>query len=226
MRASKSGLMILGTVLIASMAPGIALANDSLDGLPRDGAEAATYYESDPDLWGRGPVQYILLDDERKMLNGLLTTEQRAEFIEWFWDRRDPDSSVEGNPVRGAFYARVAEANRKYHDFPTGWKSDRGMVHIVLGRPDSVRPSFGYRSDATVWTYYTVGPKATAAEPTFGSLAGDIAVAFLKSNRRGGYQVYGGFGGPGVLPMYVRDALNYSRLAAISDPFLKASFTN
>ena len=226
MRASKRGLMILSAFLIASVAPGIALANDSLDGLPRDAAEAAAYYESNPDLWGRGPVQYILLDDERKMLNGLLTTEQRTEFIEWFWDRRDPELSVEGNPVRDAFYARVAEANRKYHDFPTGWKSDRGMVHIVLGRPDSVRPSFGYTSDATVWTYYTVGPKATAIEPSFGSLAGEIAVAFVKSSRRSGYQVYGGFGGPGVLPLYVRDALNYSKLAAISDPSLKASFTN
>ncbi len=224
MRAKKRGLMILSAFLIASVAPGVALANDSLDGLPRDAVEAAAYYESDADLWGRGPVQYIMLDDERTMLNGLLTTAQRAEFIQWFWDRRDEEPADERNPVREAFYARVAEANRKYHDFPRGWKSDRGLVHIVLGRPDSVRPSFGYASDATVWTYYTVGPNPV--EAGFGSLAGEIAVAFLKSNRRGGYEVYGGFGGPGVLPLYVRDALNYSKLAAISDPFLKASFTN
>jgi GWxTD domain-containing protein len=224
MRVTERGLMILSACLIAAVAPGGALASDSLDELPRSPAEAAAYYESDPDLWGRGPVQYLLLEGERKMLNGLLTRAQRAEFIQWFWDRRDPDLRVEGNPVRAAFYARVAEANRKYHDFPRGWKSDRGLVHIVLGRPDSVRPTFGYASDATIWTYYTVGPNVT--EASFGSLGGEIAVAFLKSNRRAGYQVYGGFGGPGVLPLYVRDALNYAKLAAISDPFLKASFTD
>lgn len=223
MRANQRGLIILTALLVAGTAPGIAQA-DSLDDLPRDAGAAEAYYESDPDLWGRGPVRYILLDDERKMLNGLLTREQRAEFIQWFWDRRDPEPRDEPNRVRAAFYARVAEANRKYHDFPTGWRSDRGMVHIVLGGPDSVRPSFGYTTDATVWTYYTVGPKIT--EASFGSLGGEIAVAFLKSNRRGGYQIYGGFGGPGVLPMYVRDALKYARLAIISDPSLKASFTN
>ena len=224
MRADRRGTVALSTFLIAVVAPGIALANDSLDELPRNATEAADYYESDADLWGRGPVQYIMLDDEREMLNGLLTREQRAEFIQWFWDRRDPDLRHDGNAVRAAFYARVAEANRKYHDFPRGWRSDRGLVHIVLGRPDSVRPTFGYTTDATVWTYYTVGPDVT--EASFGSLGGEIAVAFLKSAQRSGYQVYGGFGGPGVLPLYVRDALNYAKLAAISDPFLKASFTN
>jgi len=223
MRASQRGLIILTALLIASASPGLVQAASGND-LPRDAAEAEAYYESDPDLWGRGPVRYILLDDERKILNGLLTREQRVEFIQWFWDRRDPDLRDDGNPARAAFYARVAEANRKYHDFPRGWLSDRGMVHIVLGRPDSVRPSFGYTTDATVWTYYTVGPKAT--EASFGAIAGEIAVAFLKSSRRSGYQIYGGFGGPGVLPMYVRDALNYAKLAAISDPFLKAGFTN
>jgi len=224
MRVNQRGPVILSAFLMVSLAPGLALANDSLDGLPRDAAEAAAYYESDPDLWGHGPVQYILLDDEREMLNGLLTREQRAKFIQWFWDRRDPDPRDNGNALRTAFYARVAEANRKYQDFPRGWKSDRGLVHVVLGRPDSVRPSLGYTTDATVWTYYTVGPKGT--EAGFGSFAGEIAVAFLKTNQRSGYQVYGGFGGPGVLPLYVRDALNYAKLAVISDPFLKASFTN
>ncbi len=223
MRAQRNNLMILASLLLASAAPGVVLA-DSLDGLPHDAAEAAAYYESDANLWSRGPVQYILLDDERKMLNGMLTREQREEFIQWFWDRRDTDLNTEGNPARDAFYARVAEANSKYHDFPRGWKSDRGMIHIVLGRPDSVRPSFGYRTDATVWTYYTVGPDA--AEASFGSLAGEIAIAFIKPFRRNGYEVYGGFGGPGVVPLYVRDALNYAKLAAISDPLLRAGFTN
>jgi hypothetical protein len=128
------------------------------------------------------------------------------------------------NPARRAFYERVAESNRKYNDFPRGWKSIRGEIHIVLGRPNSVRPSMGNRSEATVWTYYTVGPEPI--EAGFGAASGEISIAFLKQHQRGKYQIYGGFGGPGTLPLYVLDALDYSKLAAIVDPFLEANFGN
>jgi hypothetical protein len=82
----------------------------------------------------------------------------------------------------------------------------------------------GYTAEATVWSFYTVGPNGS--DVGFGSVAGRISVAFLKSDRRGGYQIYGGFGGPGMMPMYVRDALNYSKLAAIVDTALPARFTD
>ena len=216
---------LLGAALLAAvlMVPGAAAA-DSLNELPRDAAEAAVYYESNPDLWLTGPVQYIVLDEERELFESLTTTADRAAFIQWFWDRRDPELRDDRNPLRDEFYVRVAESNRRYRDFPRGWKSDRGQVHVTLGRPDTIRPVMGYSTDATVWTYFTVGPNATDA--SFGSLAGEVAIAFYKSDQRGGYQIYGGFGGPGVIPLYVRDAMNYSKLAAIVDPFLQGDFGN
>lgn len=222
MRTVKGHLLALSCVM--ALAVPAAAAAESLDELPRDAAAAEAYYESNPDLWTTGPVQYLMLDAEIEAFKGLETTADRATFIRWFWDRRDPETRDEVNPVRTAFYARVAEANRRYSEFPRGWKSDRGMMHVVLGRPDAVRHAFGYRGDGKVWTYYTVGPRAT--EASFGSLAGEITIAFVKSDRRGGYQVYGGFGGPGALPLYVRDALTYARLATIADPVLKLQIGN
>ncbi len=217
MRNVKGQLLALSCALAVALPA--AAAGESLDEMPREAAAAEAYYESNPDLWATGPVQYLMVAAEVDAFEALDTTADRAAFIQWFWDRRDPETRDEINPVRAEFYARVAEANRRYSEFPRGWKSDRGLVHLVLGRPDAVRHAFGYRGDGKVWTYYTVGPRAT--EASFGSLAGEITIAFVKSDRRSGYQVYGGFGGPGALPLYVRDALNYARLAVIADPVLE-----
>lgn len=223
MRVRKRGFTVLIVAATLGAFPAVAAA-DSRDDLPREAAAAEAYYESNPDLWATGPAQLILLDEERELLESLATTAERAAFIEWFWDRRDPELRDDVNPVRAEFYARVATANRKYRDFPRGWRSDRGMVHVILGQPDAVRHSFGFNGDAKVWTYYTVGPDAT--EAAFGSLGGEIAVAFVKPDNRAGYQIYGGFGGPGVLPLYVRDALRFARLATVVDPFLEPTFGN
>ncbi|NKB87158.1 MAG: GWxTD domain-containing protein [Acidobacteria bacterium] len=219
---TNTGRTLRATALAMLLAiPGMALAG-SLDELPRETLAAMKYFESDPDLWAEGPVRYILLDGEREMLKDLETREERAAFMQWFWDRRDTDLRDGVNEARIGFYERVAEANRKYNDFPRGWKSTRGEIHIVLGRPDSVRPSMGARTEATVWTYYTVGP--AALNTSFGSVGGEVAIAFVKDHHRSRYQIYGGFGGPGTLPLYVRDALAYSKLAAIVDPSLKGNF--
>ena len=205
---------LLATVLAAPAA----FANDLF---PRDGAAAMALHEANPDQWLDGPVQYVILDDEREAFKRLETTAERQSFIDWFWARRDGELRDEQHLYREEFYARVAEANRKYHDFPRGWRSDRGQVHVILGRPDAVRPQLGGNAEAAVWTYYTVGPRAAGRD--FGAALGEIAVAFVKTNYRAGYRIYGGFGGPGVLPLYVRDAFRFTRQAAIVDPYLKLS---
>lgn len=200
--------------LLALLAPA-ALADE----FPRDAAAALAYYEADADRWLQGPVQYIVLEDERAAFDRLQNTAERQEFVEWFWARRDADRRDGANPFRERFYARVAEANVRYHDFPRGWRSDRGMVHVVLGRPDAVRPQFGVRAEATTWTYYTVGPQARDRQ--FGTVLGELTIAFVRLPERGGYQIYGSFAGAGDMPLYVRDAMEYSLQAAIADPYLQ-----
>lgn len=209
--------LILPLLLIA--AP-VALADE----FPRDGAAAMAYYEADVGIWLQGPVQYIALDAERRAFERLDSDAARAAFIDWFWARRDADRKHSGNAFRDAFYERVAEANVRYHDFPRGWRSDRGRMHVVLGRPDAIRPQMGVVSDATTWTYYTVGPQARDRD--FGTVVGELTIAFVRAPGRDGYRIYGSFGGVGDMPLYVRDAIDYTVRAAIADPDLRPPATD
>lgn len=215
-RIPRSALALALPMLTLALAPA-ALADE----FPRDAASAMAYYEADVDRWLDGPVQYIVLEAERDLFQGLKTSAERAAFVQWFWARRDADARDGVNAFQTEFYDRVASANTRYHDFPHGWRSDRGMLHVVLGRPDAIRPELGLRADATTWTYYTVGPQARDRQ--FGTALGEMTVAFVKSPGRGGYQLYGGFAGAGSMPLYVRDAIDYSIQAAIADPYLELS---
>ena len=221
MRSTPFQAAMGATLLAALMLSAPANAKDLF---PRSGDDTLALHEGDADRWLDGPVRFIALDEERKAFEALATTAERQAFIDWFWARRDDDLRDDRNPYRVEFYERVAQANARYHDFPRGWRSDRGMVHVVLGRPDAIRPQLGGTAEAAVWTYYTVGPRARDRD--FGSAGGEISIAFVKSDYRAGYRIYGGFGGPGVLPLYVRDAFRYTRAATIVDPHLTLDAVN
>ncbi len=214
MRARNRRLTsFVATVSMVALLPAVVSASAPFKEFPETGSGAMAYFEANPDAWLDGPVDYIILDNERKVFKGLNTTEERGDFIAEFWDLRDEDQKVAGNNFKRMFYERVAMTNDRYHDFPRGWKSDRGFVHIVLGRPDYVRPVFGYSGDAAVWTYYTVGERG--ADRGFDSVYGQVAIAFVRHAARSSYRIYGGFGGPGFVPFYVLDALQYAKEAAV-----------
>lgn len=202
-------IAIAGAVALLPIA---ASAASSLDDLPETGPEAMAYFEGNADVWLEGPVDYIILDDERKLFKGLSTTAERADFIAEFWDLRDQTPKLAGNEFKRLFYERVAMANDRYNDFPRGWKSDRGYIHIVLGRPDYIRPGFG-RADTAVWTYLTMGEEGS--KRGFSSASGRVAIAFVRIPARSSYRIYGGFGGPGFLPLYVRYAVEFAKEAAV-----------
>lgn len=212
MRARNRRLTSFIAIVSAALLPTAAIATSALDELPKTGAEAMAYFEGNVDAWVKGPVDYIILDNERKLFKGLSTTAERADFIAEFWDIRDPNPKVAGNEFKRLFYERVAMANDRYRDFPRGWKSDRGYIHVVLGRPDYIRPGFG-RADTAVWTYFTAGERG--AQRGFSSVAGQVAIAFVRIPSRASYQIYGAFGGPGFVPLYVRDALQFAKEAAV-----------
>ncbi|HEX8370218.1 MAG TPA: GWxTD domain-containing protein [Pyrinomonadaceae bacterium] len=95
--------------------------------------------------WVSKDVAYIITKDERKAFLKLTTDEERENFIENFWRRRDPNPDTEENEYREEFYERIAYANEHFSSGIPGWKSDRGRVYITFGKPDSVEshPSGG-----------------------------------------------------------------------------------
>lgn len=95
--------------------------------------------------WPEKDVAYIITDAERSAFKKLATDEEREQFIEGFWQRRDPDPDTDENEYKEQYYERIAYANEHYASGIPGWKTDRGRIYITFGKPDSVEahPSGG-----------------------------------------------------------------------------------
>jgi GWxTD domain-containing protein len=86
--------------------------------------------------WLDKDVTYIITDEERKAFKKLATDDERERFIEEFWRRRDPDPDTEENEYKEEYYERIAYANEHFSSGIPGWKSDRGRIWIMYGKPD------------------------------------------------------------------------------------------
>jgi GWxTD domain-containing protein len=88
--------------------------------------------------WLNEDVAYIITDEERKAFKRLSTDDERENFIEAFWLRRDPTPDSEENEFKEEHYRRIAYANERFASGIPGWKTDRGRIYIVYGPPDEV----------------------------------------------------------------------------------------
>lgn len=100
---------------------------------------SARYY----DKWLNQDVLYIITDDERDVFSKLQTPEEREQFIEQFWERRNPNPGRGGNEFREEHYRRIAYANAKYASGIPGWKTDRGRIYIMFGEPAEIEDHAG-----------------------------------------------------------------------------------
>jgi len=95
--------------------------------------------------WLNEDVTYIITDEERQAFKRLQTDEERQQFVEQFWQRRDPTPDTEENEYKEELYRRIAYANERFASGIPGWKTDRGMIYIKYGPPDEIdsHPSGG-----------------------------------------------------------------------------------
>ena len=95
--------------------------------------------------WLEEAVVYIITDEERAAFKQLSNDEERDNFIEAFWQRRDPTPDTEENEYKEEHYQRIAYANEHFAAGVPGWKTDRGRIYIVYGKPDEIdsHPSGG-----------------------------------------------------------------------------------
>jgi GWxTD domain-containing protein len=101
---------------------------------PQKREESGGYYRK----WLEQDVVYIITEEERAVFLSLTTDEERDNFIQQFWARRDRDSSTPDNEFREEHYRRTQYANDQYAAGIPGWKTDRGRVYIVFGKPDEI----------------------------------------------------------------------------------------
>jgi len=95
--------------------------------------------------WLEEDVVYIITDQERAAFKQLSNDEERDNFIEAFWQRRDPTPDTEENEYKEEHYQRIAYANEHFAAGVPGWKTDRGRMYIMYGKPDEIdsHPSGG-----------------------------------------------------------------------------------
>lgn len=86
--------------------------------------------------WLEKDVTYVITDEERKAFKKLATDDERERFIEEFWRRRDPDPDTDENEFKEEYYERIAYANEHFSSGIPGWKTDRGRIWIMYGKPD------------------------------------------------------------------------------------------
>ena len=95
--------------------------------------------------WLQEDVAYILTGEEKEAFLHLNSDEEREQFIEQFWLRRDPTPDSIENEFREEHYRRIAYANERFSSGKPGWRTDRGRIYIAWGPPDEIEshPSGG-----------------------------------------------------------------------------------
>src|SRR5436309_2292609 len=104
-------------------------------------ANREAYYKK----WLQEDVVYIISEEEKKVFKALTAEEQKESFIEQFWHRRDPDPRTSENEFKEEHYRRIVYANERFASGIPGWKTDRGRIYIIWGKPDEIEshPSGG-----------------------------------------------------------------------------------
>jgi GWxTD domain-containing protein len=95
--------------------------------------------------WLDEDVVYIITDGERKAFKQLSNDEERDQFIEAFWQRRNLNPDSEDNEFKDEHYRRIEYANDHFAAGIPGWRTDRGRIYIKFGPADEVdsHPSGG-----------------------------------------------------------------------------------
>jgi len=100
----------------------------------RKNREKKVIKESNPFAnWPTEDVPYILTKQERDAFQRLSTDEEREQFVEDFWRRRNPDPDSPTNSFKEEYYRRIAYANERFASGVPGWKTDRGHMYILWG---------------------------------------------------------------------------------------------
>lgn len=156
---------------------------------PTRDEEAHDYYKK----WLKEDVVYIITDEERKVFENLTTAEEREQFIEQFWFRRDPNPLTAPNEFKEEHYRRIAYTNEHFSSGIPGWMSDRGRIYIIHGPPAEIeshptggnyqRPSYeGGGSTSTfpfeVWRYRHIE-----------GIGSDIEIEFVDPTMTGEYRI-------------------------------------
>ena len=111
---------------------------------------------------------YIASSKEIDFIKDAKTVEEKLKRYLAFWKKLDPTPETKDNEIFDEYYRRIEYANEHFSHYVEGWKTDRGMVFILLGSPDNVdRHPFDLDSKPyEVWEYYNLNRSFTFVDET------------------------------------------------------------
>jgi GWxTD domain-containing protein len=143
--------------------------------------------------WLEEDVLYIITDEERKAFKSLKTDEERDSFIEGFWLRRDPDPDTPENEYKEEYHQRIQYANEKFSSGIPGWRTDRGRIYIMFGKPDETeshpsggaynRPSWEGGGSTTTYPFETWWYRYIEG------VGSDVEIEFVDPSGSGEYRI-------------------------------------
>lgn len=143
--------------------------------------------------WLNEDVAYIITDEERAAFKRMNTDEEREQFIEQFWLRRDPSPDSQENEFKEEHYRRIAYANERYASGIPGWKADRGRIYIAFGPPDEIE---SHPSGGTYERPFEEGGGTTSTYPFekwryrwIEGIGSDINIEFVDTTMTGEYRM-------------------------------------
>lgn len=194
-----AGKRLIGWVLLSSLAlTGTVLGARS--------PKLAAHYRD----WLNRDVVYIISKDERDSFLQLSSDAARDQFIEHFWEVRNPTPGAPTNPYREEHYRRLEYANQYFGQFThtEGWRTDMGRVYITLGAPQQRDRRLGLQKvrPLEVWFY----SNASLALPPF------FYVVFYQREPTDDFRLYSPYGdGPEKLIQAIVGPTRQQALEAI-----------
>jgi GWxTD domain-containing protein len=129
--------------------------------------------------WAEGPVRWIMTAEERRRWDQLMPGADWQDFVDHFWQVRNPQPGNPDNVYKTTFERRVAfaDANFLSAEGMRGSLTERGMVFVLLGPPTyigrkPIRSGEDVNDDAGL---SRVGSRATAYYQRALAAAGDPA---------------------------------------------------
>lgn len=98
-----------------------------------------------PESLAKPPI-YISTTSE---VNDLYASSDAKRALDRYWLGLTSGNQTVAKRAIRLYYRRVETANKLYTTYKEGWKTDKGMVYVIMGAPDKQQRS----KDKEIWTY-------------------------------------------------------------------------
>jgi len=146
-------------VVVAFVLAGFSLPTPAQCNLDKQGAKShaeSQHPSPSPNYaaWLKQDVRWIITDEERASFKRLRSDEEREQFIQQFWLRRDPTPETFLNEFKQEHYRWMVYVNEHFRGLNVpAWRTDQDRIYIMFGPPDEVTSEVRAGPRLETWRY-------------------------------------------------------------------------